>query len=45
VAATCFSVLILAGFLENQTLLKSGLLLFGLASGMITAGATSLMLD
>jgi BCD family chlorophyll transporter-like MFS transporter len=44
-AATCFSFLILAGFLESQVLLKSGLLFFGLASGMITAGATSLMLD
>jgi BCD family chlorophyll transporter-like MFS transporter len=35
----------LAGFQENVSLLKSGLLFFGLASGMITAGATSLMLD
>ncbi|MGL5032608.1 MAG: BCD family MFS transporter, partial [Microcystaceae cyanobacterium] len=40
----CF-LLILAGFLGSQTLLKSGLLLFGLSSGMITAGATNLMLD
>ena len=44
-AALCFSLLILAGFQENVSLLKSGLLFFGLASGMITAGATSLMLD
>ncbi|MBE9196903.1 PucC family protein [Synechocystis sp. LEGE 06083] len=44
-AALCFSLLILAGFQQNVTLLKSGLLFFGLASGMITAGATSLMLD
>lgn len=43
--ATCFSLLILAGFQANVSLLKSGLLFFGLASGMITAGATSLMLD
>ncbi|BFM39318.1 BCD family MFS transporter [Synechocystis sp. LKSZ1] len=44
-AAACFSLLILAGFTQNVSLLKSGLLFFGLASGMITAGATSLMLD
>lgn len=44
-AAICFSLIILAGFTENQGLLKSGLLFFGLASGVITAGATSLMLD
>jgi BCD family chlorophyll transporter-like MFS transporter len=44
-AAICFILLILAGFSANQSLLKSGLLFFGLASGMITAGATSLMLD
>jgi len=43
--ALCFSLLILAGFQANVSLLKSGLLFFGLASGMITAGATSLMLD
>ncbi len=45
IAATCFSLLILAGFWQSPSLLKSGLLFFGLASGMITAGATSLMLD
>ena len=44
-AVACFSLLVLAGVLESQSLLKSGLLFFGLASGMITAGATSLMLD
>jgi BCD family chlorophyll transporter-like MFS transporter len=44
-AAACFGLIILAGFTENQGLLKSGLLFFGLASGVITAGATSLMLD
>jgi BCD family chlorophyll transporter-like MFS transporter len=43
-ALFCF-LLILAGIMTNQTLLKSGLLFFGLASGMITAGATNLMLD
>ncbi|GBF81022.1 hypothetical protein AsFPU1_2431 [Aphanothece sacrum FPU1] len=44
-ASACFSVIILAGVMNSPSLLKSGLLLFGLASGMITAGATSLMLD
>ncbi|MGK7945425.1 MAG: BCD family MFS transporter [Microcystaceae cyanobacterium] len=44
-ASACFSLIILAGFTANQSLLKSGLLFFGLASGMLTAGATSLMLD
>ena len=44
-AAVCFSLLILAGWIQSVSLLKSGLLFLGLASGMITAGATSLMLD
>jgi BCD family chlorophyll transporter-like MFS transporter len=44
-AAACFSLIILAGFTKNVNLLKSGLLFFGLASGVLTAGATSLMLD
>ncbi|MEG3438828.1 BCD family MFS transporter [Pannus brasiliensis CCIBt3594] len=44
-AAICLILLIFAGFSANQSLLKSGLLFFGLASGTITAGATSLMLD
>ncbi|MEA5512170.1 BCD family MFS transporter [Crocosphaera sp. UHCC 0190] len=44
-ASACFSLIILAGVMESPSLLKSGLLFFGLASGMITAGATSLMLD
>ncbi len=44
-AALCLGLIILAGFTSSQSLLKSGLLFFGLASGMITAGATSLMLD
>ncbi len=44
-ATICFILLIFAGFSANQSLLKSSLLFFGLASGMITAGATSLMLD
>ena len=44
-AAACLILIILAGFNANQSLLKSGLLFFGLASGIITAGATNLMLD
>lgn len=45
VAAACFSAIVLAGVLKSPSLLKSGLFFFGLASGTITAGATSLMLD
>ena len=44
-AVGCFVLIVLAGAFPSQSLLKSGLLFFGLASGMITAGATSLMLD
>ncbi|MEB3311982.1 MAG: BCD family MFS transporter [Snowella sp.] len=44
-AAAFLGLIILAGFTANQSFLKSGLLFFGLASGMITAGATNLMLD
>lgn len=43
--ASCFVLLILAGFTANQTLLKATVLLFGLASGVTTTGAISLMLD
>ncbi|WP_267383039.1 BCD family MFS transporter [Cyanobacterium sp. uoEpiScrs1] len=41
----CFGLIILAGGVESQNLLKSGLLCFGLASGILVAGATGLMLD
>lgn len=41
----CFILIIFSGVMESQDLLKFGLLLLGLASGTITAGATSLMLD
>lgn len=44
-AAICFGLIILSGFTRNVGLLKGGLFLFGLSSGIITAGATSLMLD
>jgi BCD family chlorophyll transporter-like MFS transporter len=38
-------LVILAGFTGSQTLLKSAVVLFGLASGVLTNGAVSLMLD
>jgi BCD family chlorophyll transporter-like MFS transporter len=44
-AIFCVGLIILAGSTASQSLLKSGLLFFGLASGVLTAGATSLMLD
>jgi BCD family chlorophyll transporter-like MFS transporter len=44
-AAICLIGLIVAGLTADRDLLRSGLLFFGLASGTITAGATSLMLD
>lgn len=44
-AAVCFGLIILAGFTANGGMLKGSLLLYGLASGVLTAGATSLMLD
>jgi BCD family chlorophyll transporter-like MFS transporter len=44
-AAICSLLLLGSGLAVNQNLLKSSLLFFGLASGVITAGATSLMLD
>ena len=44
-AAACFVLIVVSGFSANRSLLMAGLLCFGLASGVITAGATSLMLD
>ncbi|MBD2089888.1 BCD family MFS transporter [Microcoleus sp. FACHB-1515] len=43
--AVCFCLIILAGFTADQTLLKSAVILFGLASGVLTNSAVSLMLD
>lgn len=43
--AGCFVLIILAGFTHSQGILKLALLLFGLASGITTTGAISLMLD
>ncbi|MDX1977561.1 MAG: BCD family MFS transporter [Pseudanabaenaceae cyanobacterium bins.68] len=44
-AGFCCGLLILAGINPNINLLKASLFLFGLSSGVLTAGATSLMLD
>jgi BCD family chlorophyll transporter-like MFS transporter len=43
--AGSFIVVILAGLTETQVTLKSAVFLFGLASGVLTNGAVSLMLD
>ena len=43
--AACFVLLITAGFTANQTALKAVVFVFGLASGITTTGALSLMLD
>ena len=44
-AAICFFLLIGAGFTGEVGMLKGGLLLFGICSGVLTAGAIGLMLD
>lgn len=44
-AAICFGLIILSGFTANAGLLKASLLFFGFSAGVLTAGATSLMLD
>lgn len=43
--AGCFGLVILSGFTQNPVMLKSAVMLFGLASGVLTNGAVSLMLD
>ncbi|MGG6295368.1 BCD family MFS transporter [Leptolyngbya sp. AN02str] len=43
--AGCFLLIILSGFTANEALLKSAVFLFGLASGVTTTGAISMMLD
>ncbi|MGC9525335.1 MAG: BCD family MFS transporter [Limnospira sp.] len=43
--AVCLTLFIGAGFTANPEMLKGSLLLFGLFSGILTAGAISLMLD
>jgi BCD family chlorophyll transporter-like MFS transporter len=44
-AALCNGLIIMAAFSGSKSLLMGSLLFFGLSSGMLTAGATSLMLD
>jgi BCD family chlorophyll transporter-like MFS transporter len=43
--AASFSLIILSGFTQNPSLLRGALVLFGLASGVTTTGAISMMLD
>lgn len=43
--ALCFGLIILAGSTTNPKILQGALLIFGLASGVTTTGAISLMLD
>lgn len=43
--AACFILIIAAGFVQEVPLLKIAVILFGLASGILTNGAVSLMLD
>jgi MFS transporter, BCD family, chlorophyll transporter len=45
VASGCCILLVLAGLSANVNLLKASLFAFGLGSGLLTTGATSLMLD
>ncbi|MBW4647737.1 MAG: BCD family MFS transporter [Kastovskya adunca ATA6-11-RM4] len=43
--AICFCLIILSGFTHEPNLLRVAMLLFGLAAGITTTGALSLMLD
>ncbi|NEP01516.1 MAG: BCD family MFS transporter [Symploca sp. SIO2E9] len=43
--AICFVLIILSGFIGNAGLFQGSLVLFGLATGVTTTGALSLMLD
>ncbi|MEM6437916.1 MAG: BCD family MFS transporter [Cyanobacteria bacterium P01_D01_bin.115] len=43
--AACFILVILSGVTANPTTLRSAVMLFGLASGILTNSAVSLMLD
>ncbi|MEM9818208.1 MAG: BCD family MFS transporter [Cyanobacteria bacterium P01_D01_bin.6] len=44
-SAVCFVLVILSGVTANPTTLRSAVMLFGLASGILTNSAVSLMLD
>ena len=41
----CFVLIILAGFTQQETILQTAMILFGMAAGMATIGGISLMLD
>ena len=43
--AICFSLIILSGFTQEQTILKSAMVLFGISTGVATIGGITLMLD
>ncbi len=43
--AVCFLLIILAGFTQQEIVLKIAMVLFGIAAGMATIGGISLMLD
>lgn len=43
--AACFFLIILAGFTQQPQILRYALVLFGMATGIGTIGAISLMLD
>jgi BCD family chlorophyll transporter-like MFS transporter len=43
--AVCFGLIILAGLTQEQVMLKSAMVLFGIAAGIATIGSISLMLD
>lgn len=43
--AACFVLILLAGFTRNPMLLRLSMLIFGVASGITTTGAISMMLD
>lgn len=43
--AICFGLIILAGLTQEPNMLKSAMILFGIAAGITTIGSISLMLD
>ncbi|MGK7873407.1 MAG: BCD family MFS transporter [Xenococcaceae cyanobacterium] len=43
--AICFCLIIFSGFTQEQIILKSALVVFGMATGVVTIGGISLMLD
>ncbi|GAB4377799.1 MAG: BCD family MFS transporter [Elainellaceae cyanobacterium] len=43
--AACFGIIILSGLTQNPAMLRGALVVFGLASGVTTTGAISMMLD